>query len=85
MLLVDERQQLARSSPPHRTSTWSTGFRCDEVGDEDGKEVLQVVEAHRGELEEPASARWGHHGTDRYQPSSGEEGLGETSGSTTNK
>ena len=85
MLLVDERQKLARSSPPHWTSTWSTCLCCDEVGDEKGEEVLEVVEAHRGDVEQPASARRGQHGTDRYQSSPGEEGLGETSGSTTNK
>ena len=85
MLFVDERQQLARSSPPHRTPAWSATFRRDEVGHDEGEQVLEVVEAHPGELGQQASARRSNHGTDRYQPSSGEEGLGETSRSTTNE
>ena len=85
MLFVDERQQLARSSPPHRAPAWSATFRCDEVGHDEGEQVLEVVEAHPGELGQQASARRSNHGTDRYQPSSGEEGLGETSRSTTNE
>ena len=85
MLFVDERQQLARSSPPHRTPAWSATFRCDEVGHDEGEQVLEVVEAHPGEVGQQASARRSNHGTDRYQPSSGEEGLGETSRSTTNE
>ena len=51
----------------------------------EGEQVLEVVEAHPGELGQQASARRSNHGTDRYQPSSGEEGLGETSRSTTNE